>query len=180
MARIDAATRQRLRALHAELGIDPRSIVERRLPAFADARRLAPVGLGTDGRDKLLIPAAAKAWQRMRDTAQVGGVSLQLVSAFRSVEFQAALIRAKLGKGQSIDAVLEVNAPPGYSEHHTGRAVDIGEAGCAVLDEILERTRAFAWLVGNAERFGFTMSYPRGNPQGFLYEPWHWCWHGAR
>ncbi len=83
-----------------------------------------------------------------------------LVSAFRSVEFQAALIRAKLARGQSIDAVLKVNAPPGYSEHHSGRAVDIGEAGCPALEDAFDQTAAFAWLVGHAAAFGFTMSYP--------------------
>jgi D-alanyl-D-alanine carboxypeptidase len=171
------AIRQRLAALHAELGIDPRALAARRLPAFADARRLEPVGLGTDGRDKLLVPAAASAWRAMRDAAAAGGISLQLVSAFRSVEFQAALIRAKLARGQSIDAVLKVNAPPGYSEHHSGRAVDIGEAGCPALEDAFDQTAAFAWLVGHAAAFGFTMSYPRDNLQGFLYEPWHWCWH---
>jgi D-alanyl-D-alanine carboxypeptidase len=162
--------------LHAELGITPEALAGRVLPVFADARRLTPVGLGTDGRDKLLVPAAASAWQPMRKAAAEDGIELRLISAFRSIEFQAALIRAKLGKGQSIGDVLKVNAPPGHSEHHTGRAVDIGESGCAALDEAFERTAAFAWLQRNAATFGFTMSYPQGNAQGFLYEPWHWCW----
>lgn len=179
MARIDRPTVERIAALHREFGIDPQWLRQRRLPCFADARRLTPVGLGTDGRDKLLTPPAANAWSAMRDAAEQQGVSLQLVSAFRSVDFQAALIRAKLARGQSIGEVLKVNAPPGYSEHHSGRAVDIGEAGCAALDEVFEQTRAFGWLGDHAAGFGFHLSYPRGNAQGFLYEPWHWCWHAA-
>lgn len=176
----DPPTRQRLAALHAELGIDPAALAARRLPAFADARRLTPVGLGTDGRDKLLLPAAAAAWLRMRAAAQSEGIELLLISAFRSIEFQAALIRAKLGRGQTIDEVLRVNAPPGYSEHHSGRAVDIGGAGCAALDSAFEQTAAFAWLQRRAADHGFTMSYPPDNPARFLYEPWHWCWHALR
>ena len=176
MPRISTDVRRRLSALHVELGINAEALAGRQLPVFADARRLTPVGLGTDGRDKLLSPAAAMAWQTMRKAAVADGIALQLISAFRSIEFQAALIRAKLGKGQSIDEVLKVNAPPGHSEHHTGRAVDIGESGCAALDDAFEKTAAFAWLQQHAAHFGFTMSYPQGNAQGFLYEPWHWCW----
>ncbi|MGH8446630.1 MAG: M15 family metallopeptidase, partial [Solimonas sp.] len=141
------------------------------------ARRLQPVGLGTDGRDKLLVPAAAQAWLAMRAAAADDGVELLLVSAFRSVDFQAALIRNKLKNGRSIDEVLQVNAPPGHSEHHTGRAVDIGEAGTPALEEAFEATRAYAWLSAQAGRYGFRLSYPRGNREGYLYEPWHWCWH---
>jgi zinc D-Ala-D-Ala carboxypeptidase len=174
MAAVSAADRKRIAGALAGLGIDPRQLAARKLRLFPEAARLAPVGLGTDGRDKLLAPAAAKAWLNMRASAQRRGVPLLLVSAFRSVEFQVALIRGKLTRGARLDEVLRVNAPPGYSEHHTGRAVDIGFEGCPPLDESFEQTPAFAWLQRNARRFGFTMSYPRDNPQGYLYEPWHW------
>ncbi len=166
----------RVRAIWHELGIDAAVVERRRLPLHAEARRLQPIGLGTDGRDKLLIPAAAKAWQAMRAAAAQDGIVLLLVSAFRSVDFQAALIRAKRERGDAIETILAVNAPPGCSEHHTGRAVDIGSAGTAALDEAFETTPAFAWLTRRAADFGFAMSYPRGNAEGYLYEPWHWCW----
>jgi D-alanyl-D-alanine carboxypeptidase len=115
----------------------------------------------------------------MRDAARADGVHLLLVSAFRSFEFQQALVRGKLDKGRSIDEVLAVNAPPGCSEHHSGRAVDIGSAGTPPLEEVFEETEAFTWLTRNAGRYAFTLSYPRGNAEGYLYEPWHWCWHAA-
>ena len=67
------------------------------------------------------------------------------------------------------------SAPPGCSEHHTGRAVDIGTPHCKVLDEEFEQTEAFDWLVRFAGKFGFRLSYPRGNSCGYAYEPWHWC-----
>lgn len=156
------------------LGIEHAWIEARRLPLHAEARRLAPAGLGTDGRDKCLAPAAARAWHALRAAAAGDGVELLLVSGFRSLEFQSALIRGKLQRGMALDEVLRINAPPGYSEHHTGRALDIGTPGCAPLDEAFERTAAFDWLNRNARRFGFRMSYPRDNRHGFLYEPWHW------
>lgn len=152
------------------------AVVSRKLPLIAEARRLVPVGLGTDGRDKLLAPAAATAWLRMRAAAQRDGIDLLLISAFRSVDFQRALIEAKLRRGMSVADVLKVNAPPGYSEHHSGRAVDIGSQNVEPLEEDFENTEAFAWLRKHARRHRFSMSYPRGNPQGYLYEPWHWCY----
>lgn len=165
---------RRIATALADLGIDEPQLASRNLKVFAEATRLAPVGVGTDHRDKFLAPAAAKAWNAMRSAAAGQSVRLLLVSAFRSVEFQTELIRGKLERGASIDDVLKVNAPPGYSEHHTGCAVDIGTDGCPPLEEAFENTASFAWLCQNAKSFGFSMSYPRGNPQGYLYEPWHW------
>ncbi len=172
---ISATYRRQVAAAVAELGIDKRQLASRNLVLFAQAKRLAPVGVGTDQRDKFLVPAAARAWRAMRTAAASQSVQLLLVSAFRSVEFQTELIRGKLKRGASIDDVLKVNAPPGYSEHHTGCAIDIGTAGCPPLDEAFENTDAFVWLGKHAARFGFAMSYPRGNAQGYVYEPWHWC-----
>lgn len=163
-------------ALLAVLGVDRASLRRRGLKAYPEARRLTPVGLGTDGRDKLLTPAAAKAWLSMRSAAQIEGIDLRLVSAFRSAEYQMVLLRARLDRGESLEQALKINAPPGYSEHHTGRAIDIGTPGCGGLDEAFENTPAFAWLERRAAEFGFTLSYPRGNRQGYGYEPWHWCY----
>jgi D-alanyl-D-alanine carboxypeptidase len=165
----------RLRAAFDAIGIAAALPRRRRLKRHHEARRLVTIGLGTDGRDKFLVPPAALAWRALQGAAAEDGIELLLVSAFRSIDFQTALIRAKLARGMRLDEVLRVNAPPGYSEHHTGRAVDIGVAGCAALDEAFEQTPAFAWLLGHAGRFGFHLSYPRDNDQGYLYEPWHWC-----
>lgn len=170
-------TRGYSRRVHAalrELGIDENRIAQRKLRLHAETPRLTMAGLGTDGRDKFLSPPAARAWRSMQARAASEGVPLLLVSAFRSLEFQTALLRDKLKRGLTVGEILQVNAPPGYSEHHTGRAVDVGTPDCAPLDEAFETTAAFAWLSRHAERHGFSLSYPRGNSQGFVYEPWHW------
>ena len=62
----------------------------------------------------------------------------------------------------------------GYEE--VARALDIGAPGEPPAEESFEQTPAFAWLVTNAGAFGFTLSYPRDNPHGIVYEPWHWCY----
>lgn len=160
------------------LGARPGIVQQRGLPTFADARQLVCVGLGADGRDKFLTPGAARAWTRMRDAAGLDGIELRLISAFRSFDYQVALIRGKLAAGRDITDILGVNAPPGCSEHHSGRAVDIGYAGTPALEEAFEDTPAFAWLRERAGAFGFRLSYPRDNRHGYLYEPWHWYFAG--
>jgi len=104
-------------------------------------------------------------------------IELQPLSGFRSVERQAEIIRGKLAVGEKISDILHSIAAPGYSEHHTGCAVDIGSDEVPPLEEAFADTRAFAWLVMHGEEFGFKMSFPKLNPNGFIYEPWHWCWH---
>ena len=83
------------------------------------------------------------------------------------------------GIALALDAILTEIAPPGYSEHHSGRAIDIASAGSPPMTQDFEQTPAFAWLSANAGRFGFVMSFPRGNPYGYVFEPWHWCYHAA-
>ena len=56
----------------------------------------------------------------------------------------------------------------------SGRALDIGTPDEPPAEESFERTTAFAWLRDNAGAYGFVMSYPRDNPHGIVYEPWHW------
>ena len=116
----------------------------------------------------------------MKRAASEAKVELYLVSAFRSFDRQCEILRAKLAAGQSLDEILGVSAPPGYSEHHTGRAADIGASADDPLDEAFDRTDAYAWLLANAGRFGYALSYPRGNPYGYRYEPWHWLHRGVR
>jgi D-alanyl-D-alanine carboxypeptidase len=80
----------------------------------------------------------------------------------------------------SVESILCASAPPGYSEHHSGRAVDVTTEGEQerTLEEEFEQTAAFAWLSSNAGRFGYFLSFPRNNRFGYVYEPWHWCFAG--
>lgn len=163
-----------LAALNATLGIDVQTLLARGLRPFAEADILVLADRNDAGREFELSPAAAGAWQAMRDAAAADGVALFLVSAYRSIARQYEIVAAKLARGQTLADILQVSAAPGFSEHHTGRAIDIGTPGSPVLEEAFEQTAAFTWLVANATRFGFVMSFPRGNACGYLYEPWHW------
>jgi D-alanyl-D-alanine carboxypeptidase len=148
---------------------------ERGVPAQPEAQELVCVGHDAIGRPLRLTPACARRWQTMQGAAQADRVSLLLISGFRSVEHQRGIFDRKLARGEALEDILCVNAAPGYSEHHSGRALDLGTPGCEDLREAFEETAAFAWLCENAGRFDFHLSYPRDNPQGMSYEPWHWA-----
>lgn len=151
----------------------------RGLRLVREPHELICIGPDIHARSQWLIPRAARAFSRMRDAAMNDRISLQVVSAFRSAEYQFSIIMRKLESGRSIAQILQVSAAPGYSEHHSGRVVDLTTPGYAALEEAFEQSAAFAWLREHASRFGFTLSYPRDNPHGIAYEPWHWCWHAA-
>ena len=164
-----------LRELHTELGIPDDYGDHDARPVFDEATDLVDVGPNLVGRMQRLTPDTAASWQEMLSAAREAGITLMIVSGFRSIEYQASLIRKKINAGQELSDILAVNAAPGFSEHHTGRAIDIASPGSRPLTEDFESSEAFAWLEENAARFGFSMSYPRENPQGFIYEPWHWA-----
>lgn len=152
----------------------------RELARMREPKQLAFIGVDTQQRAQWLTPRAAHAWSRMHEAAATHQVELQIVSAFRSVEYQLGILQRKLARGQSIGEILRVSAAPGYSEHHSGRALDLTTPGFPALEAEFEKSPAFAWLRKNAPRFGFRLSYPRRNRHGLMYEPWHWCFHAGR
>ena len=163
-----------------DLNIDPLVIAHRTLPYFEQVSEHLLVDAETDadtGKIYRLISPAEQAWRTMKQQAAAEGIAIYLISAWRSLEYQAGLIRAKQDAGLPPEIFFTSLAPPGCSEHHTGCAVDINTPGCDEVTGVFGETDAFAWLKANAARFGFVMSFPLNNSWGFIYEPWHWCWH---
>jgi zinc D-Ala-D-Ala carboxypeptidase len=167
---------RRIGALHEELGIPHDYSLRHRLDVQPEATELVSIGPDNDGRDCRLTPRAAHAWKKMRAAADAYDIVLTPLSGFRSVERQMEIIRGKLALGLSIQEILRTMAAPGYSEHHTGCAIDIGTPGELPLEENFAETRAFSWLERHAPSHGFQLSFPRENPHGMIFEPWHWCW----
>ncbi len=164
-----------LRELHEELGIPADYGLDGARPSYEEAADLVEVGPNLVGRMQRLAPLTAAKWHEMVAAAAADGIPLLIVSGFRSIDYQARLIRKKINAGQIVSDILQVNAAPGFSEHHTGRAVDIATPGSRPLTEEFEESEAFRWLQENAARYGFSMTYPRDNRYGFIYEPWHWA-----
>ncbi|NJL89737.1 MAG: D-alanyl-D-alanine carboxypeptidase family protein [Coleofasciculaceae cyanobacterium SM2_1_6] len=121
--------------------------------------------------------AAAVSLEAMVKAAEAEGVILVPLSGFRSIDDQQYLFfDIKAERGQVATKRAEVSAPPGYSEHHTGYAVDVGDGKVPAtnLSTDFENTETFRWLQKNAARFNFELSFPLNNSQGISYEPWHW------
>ena len=148
----------------------------------APRRSLRSVRSTGAGECVLLRKPAARAFDSMRTHASHDGVDLTPVSGFRDVDKQRALFfDGAADRGQSLQKRALVSAPPGFSEHHTGYALDIS---CPeVADDLVvafERTESFAWLARNAHAYGFELSFGRDDASspGVSYEPWHWRWVG--
>jgi D-alanyl-D-alanine carboxypeptidase len=151
----------------------------RGLRRHEEALTLVWVDVSLDGRDQFLIAEAAQAWRSMRDAAANDHVALHVESSFRSIERQRLIVQRRLDAGHTLADIFRSVAPPGFSEHHSGRAVDIVSPDHPALDERFEHTAAFAWLTQHAATHGFTLTYPHGNSDGYVYEPWHWCFHSG-
>lgn len=163
------------------LGLDADAYAHRSgLELVAEPGVLAFAGFDRYRRPLWLHPHAARAWSRMRADALRAGVVLEAISGYRSHDYQLGIFERKRARGLGVEDILTVNAAPGFSEHHGGRALDIGAPGEPPAEESFEATPAFDWLTRNADAHGFTMSYPRGNPHGIVYEPWHWQWNPPR
>lgn len=164
-----------VKAMLDALGIPLELIAQKGMPAFVEAREIVVAEIDTDGFSHHLVPEAATAWHKLKGAAARDDIQLYIVSAFRDLESQAQIIRDKIARGMPMGKILTLSAPPGYSEHHTGRAIDINTPGCEPREAPFENTAAFRWLARYAGDFGFTLSYPPDNAVGFIYEPWHWC-----
>jgi len=165
---------ERLRErLHA-LGLDESYGERTGLPLVPEPEWLLLAGFDRFRRPLWLASDAARAWNTMQAAALRDEVMLEAISGYRSHDYQLGIFERKLARGQTVAEILAVNAAPGYSEHHSGRALDIGTVDEPPAEESFERTVAFEWLRDNAAGYGFHMSYPRDNPHGIVYEPWHW------
>lgn len=126
---------------------------------------------------------AAQSYNAMVAAAQADGISISALSGFRSVkEQESVFVDVKQERSQTASDRAKVSAPPGYSEHHTGYAIDVGDGNVPAtnLSPDFENTAAFQWLQTNAVKYSFELSFPKNNPQGVTYEPWHWRFMGDK
>lgn len=143
----------------------------------APLNQLRTISRASDGYEIKLRAAAAKSYLNMEAAAKADGIEFAVISGFRTIaEQQQLFFDISKQRNQTPAQRAKVSAPPGHSEHHTGYAIDIGDAAVpsANLSTSFEKTAAYQWLQSNAAKYGFEMSFPPNNPQGVMYEPWHW------
>jgi LAS superfamily LD-carboxypeptidase LdcB len=118
--------------------------------------------------------------QSMISAAQTtNGITLYVSSAYRSFAKQKT-IKSKYTVTYGAGTASAFSADQGYSEHQLGTTVDLTTKGVnGTLQESFDKTDAYKWLTENAYKFGFEMSYPKGNAY-YVYEPWHWRFVGVK
>jgi len=122
-----------------------------------------------------------KSLKKMKDDAEKDGIYLVFLSGYRSIKLQKQIFYSlKSIRNQIASERARVSAPPGYSEHSTGFAIDIGDAYKRETDfeESFENTRAFQWLKNNAAKYHFRLSFDK-KQTSVDYEPWHWRYEGS-
>jgi D-alanyl-D-alanine carboxypeptidase len=182
LALIFSGPLRRLLAAPPVAGIAARPGLDGRLLGHFPYPEISRAELVTVAPGQQLQRDAAEALLAMQNAALADGVNLVVLSGFRSLAEQKALFfDVKAERNQSASERAKVSAPPGYSEHSTGFAVDLGDAAApgSHLSQDFETTPAFAWLRQNAHKFQFTISFTKGNAQGVNYEPWHWRFEGT-
>ena len=121
----------------------------------------------------------ANVWPHLRNminAAENAGQTLWVYSAFRSFDEQSDLKGAytqHFGEGAN-----QFSADQGYSEHQLGTTVDLITSGIDGTVEGFENTPEYSWLLRNAHRYGFILSYPENN-SFYVFEPWHWRYIGV-
>ncbi len=125
-------------------------------------------GSGTDSK-------ADNAFSDMQRSASSDGISLWVVSGYRSYSLQDYLFR-RYSSERGQEAAERVSARPGHSEHQTGLAFDVNTTSAAFAG-----TPEAQWLAENCWRFGFVVRYPEEKEDitGYSYEPWHIRYVGA-
>lgn len=114
----------------------------------------------------------------MLGAAKNAGIDMYVFSAYRPFDEQQAL------KGQytvtyGAGTANQFSADQGYSEHQLGTTVDLITTGIGGTLSGFEKTQAYQWLVDNAYRYGFVLSYPKDNSY-YVFEPWHWRFVGIK
>ncbi|MGC6478978.1 MAG: M15 family metallopeptidase [Flavobacteriaceae bacterium] len=141
-----------------------------------------------------LTPAAATAFEKMKQKAHADGIRIEVVSSYRSYDQQLRIWNRKFEKFKSeglegyaiIDAITEYSTLPGTSRHHWGTEIDLIDADPPKVGDVLlpekfhdggpyEKLRL--WLEDNATSFGFLKPYTdHPDRSGFAYEPWHYSY----
>lgn len=166
---------------------DPNSltvIVNKQRPltpaSFEPADLLSPSIASGSGRRELLRAPAAEALNQLAAAAKGAGTPFIILSSYRSYATQVSTYNYWVSS-QGKDQADLVSARPGFSEHQTGLAVDIGDSGACNLRSCFADQPAGQWVKDNCHRFGFVVRYQPGmrGITGYVAEPWHLRFLGA-
>lgn len=136
-----------------------------------------PKYLARPDKQEYFLASASNHLAALLNAASSSGVQLQILSAYRSFDTQAALkegYKITYGAGTA----NSFSADQGYSEHQLGTTLDFTMPELKAGLKGFDKTKGFAWLNEHAHEYGFILSYPKGNGH-FIFEPWHWRYVGV-
>ena len=127
------------------------------------------------GMSQTMREDAATALEEMFAAAKEEGITLSIVSGYRSYSKQATIYARKKKNTGSAKKADELVARPGASEHQLGLAMDLARKGSSQLNSSFAKTKEGQWVWENCARFGFIVRYLEGSEEitGYSYEPWH-------
>lgn len=132
----------------------------------------------SDLKQMLFYTQAEPYLESMIKAASSTGIKLYVFSAYRSFDEQAAL-KGKYTITYGAGTANTFSADQGYSEHQLGTTVDMITPGLGGQLEGFEKTPAYDWMLKNAYKYGFVLSYPKDNDY-YVFEPWHWRFVGVK
>ena len=159
----------------------PLALVNKRRPlhpeAYVPANLVVPAVEAGSAEPPLLRADAAAAAERMFAAAAADGVRITIKSSYRSFDTQVSVYNGYVAnKGTA--ATDTTSARPGFSEHQTGLAMDIGDANAGTacdFSSCFASTAAARWVAAHGADYGFVVRYAPGEESvtGYLAEPWH-------
>ena len=124
----------------------------------------------------LLQQECKDAFLKMARDAEINGYKLRAISTYRTLEYQENLYNNYM-KNDGQQKADTYSARPGYSEHHTGLAIDLDNQSLSYTN--FENTKEFTWMMDNAYKYGFILRYKKDSTiTGYIYEPWHYRYVG--
>ncbi|MFS1018331.1 M15 family metallopeptidase [Enterococcus casseliflavus] len=158
-------------------------------PSNKIEKEIAQKDLGKLSNGYLVDQRIVSAYEKLADAAKAAGHPLAMVSAYRSVAYQEEIFNANvntlMSQGHTKEEAIRITkltfTEPGYSEHHTGLAVDVVDQDWyqnhtgELLNEGFGDTEGGKWLQAHAREYGFIIRYPKGKHAitQIDYEPWH-------
>lgn len=131
--------------------------------------------------DKRSEQFLSEAWPKLKillDNAKSADITIYIKSAYRSFDEQKVL-KSSYSVIYGSGTANQFSADQGYSEHQLGTTVDFITTGLNGQLDGFEKTNAYEWLMKNAYRYGFELSYPENNKY-YVFEPWHWRFVGVK
>lgn len=145
-------------------------------PSFSGSTfRQIPIKYTENESRIYILDVALKPLVEMLEAADGQGILIQVASGYRSVSYQKKIFKRMFAEGRSFEDIIRYVAPPGYSEHMLGVAVDFSPSNWR-----FGSSRQYAWLRKHGEEFGFQETYSKNNSMKIPWESWHWRYLGQQ